>query len=628
MNANPFAEQEVRLRTGDPQRTDPSKSSTHYLPGSYSRFVLPIPYSLRPAESPRNEEDFCWVEAKGEDWIHTTIPGAPGFGRRDFVTRETHAILHERAKWFVLRGQSKSESRTIDFSSGTSYFTFDFFPDAGRKNAGSDRPRAVPVCVRPPALVLFEWPESGHSRRSPSEGNDLLQIGFVIFETYFQEQEGCPVFMEDILALNEYFRYCQRNFNPWNWLHAMADMPVRFSEAAETVGKLGLVKDSNTGKVNPSKGAADLIFERWNWLVQRPLHAVSSRSAQAWFQLQPLKEEQTATQWAKHRPSFSQEDPGWLLHADNRSFVWTCAIADSPALLDRIQSHERPATDDPWEGSGLWIKLLNVDLPPSNSGSKRLSIGACTPFERQWVSTRTYLRWAHSGVLYGFNVHSGALLSASEATVPIWRHFGDHYFDQLLLLLYLRTALFAFSWRLFQLTAQVRDKGGEIDLATDDFQREFESLRHDFALFTNLYQFPLISNQQQGLEIYALLRRQLDVEDLFEELASEIHQSDEFLAAYRGRRQSDAGLNLSAVGTLTAVVFVATSLLGSGPIIDRFKEDQGGVPLWLVFVAFAFGFGIVYFAIQLAQPITRWMHRSAWRRVKLSRKKGVKGSLK
>ncbi|MGH8613413.1 MAG: hypothetical protein ACREYF_15710 [Gammaproteobacteria bacterium] len=62
-------------------------------------------------------------------------------------------------------------------------------------------------------------------------------------------------------------------------------------------------------------------------------------------------------------------------------------------------------------------------------------------FEREWAKERTYRRWEEWGSYYGFNYHSGAMLGPPETNPPFWRHFAEVYFDQVLLLLYLRVSL-------------------------------------------------------------------------------------------------------------------------------------------------------------------------------------------
>jgi hypothetical protein len=86
----------------------------------------------------------------------------------------------------------------------------------------------------------------------------------------------------------------------------------------------------------------------------------------------------------------------------------------------------------------------------------------------------------------------------------------------------------------------------------------FESLRWQFALFTNLYKFPLISNQQQAIEMYSLARRHLDVDELFQEVEEEIRSSHEFLDVSTSSKLNHRVSVLTWVAVALALVQLGT----------------------------------------------------------------------
>jgi hypothetical protein len=118
---------------------------------------------------------------------------------------------------------------------------------------------------------------------------------------------------------------------------------------------------------------------------------------------------------------------------------------------------------------------------------------------------------------------------------PLWRHFRQMYFDQVLLILYIRVVLFRFSTKLSLISKEARDAGRH---RWEEWGTAFEKLRWDFALFTNLYQFPLLSNQQQGLEMYSLARKSMDVDELFREVQEEIQGTNDYLMQRRSQDQA------------------------------------------------------------------------------------------
>jgi len=135
--------------------------------------------------------------------------------------------------------------------------------------------------------------------------------------------------------------------------------------------------------------------------------------------------------WAESARGFvsgkDETDPGWAIYSDNRTFVWTCAIMKNGGNELRTVFNKPGGKAS---GFGYWIKLLNVDQPGKDVGETNES----TCFEEKWAEERTYKRWEEGGTFYGFNYHCGAMLGPRLEEPPLWKHFGQMYFDQTLLL--------------------------------------------------------------------------------------------------------------------------------------------------------------------------------------------------
>ena len=113
---------------------------------------------------------------------------------------------------------------------------------------------------------------------------------------------------------------------------------------------------------------------------------------------------------------------------------------------------------------------------------------------------------------------------------PLARHCGSLYFDASLLLLYVRASLFRFSNRLHEVSAEVRNNQiPESSPDWKDWASKFAKIRWQFLQFENLYQFPLLSNQQQHLEMYEIQRRCMDIQELYKEIDKEVQSSDHVL---------------------------------------------------------------------------------------------------
>lgn len=352
-----------------------------------------------------------------------------------------------------------------------------------------------------PRIVLFE-------AESSSE-DSLLKTGFLILEVYFED--GQKISLDLFLEINELLRY----------------------------------------KVKPYDGHSNDLAEKFNSHVAACLKQ----------DVDPQDDEYG--HWQGLLNSFFGKPLGksWDIYADNRTFVWTCAVIkdggnklkdafeadheDSDSGLNRLHAKDY----------GHWIKLLNVDKPRSDS--KRISeedfdssaIHSSTYFEREWADERTYKRWEEWGTFYGFSYHSGAALIPPFQDPDLWKHFGGMYFDMFLLMLYTRVTVFRFSNRLTEISIGAT-KSENVEENILDWRESFESLRWEFTLFTNLYQFPLISNQQQMIEMYQIARKSLDVEELYNEVKEEVHSNQEYILQRVQQKQSENSLKLAKQSTI------------------------------------------------------------------------------
>ncbi len=473
---------------------------------TFSRFVLPFKYRLKRVEKPAGgqwfEKDVSLDEKTGRV-----------YERLHYLTLETAGVLFRRASWFKFTGPSESF----------------WIPSCG------DPTRKVKVTRADLRIVLFEY----SAPETPGEIDaDLLRTGFLLFDLHFTdpasiEENGhfaAPRF-DDLLRLNELFRYWRR--------------PYYEHQLAPALGNLAACLSGNSA-----------YHERWAAMLDLPI--VDGDRA---FELFPRKWGKEASQDAAHPARMFKEALGdtgprnsWVTYADNRTYVWTCAILDKGLNTLRLAFDAKAA---PAEALGHWVKLLNVDMPgptPEASNSTR-------EFETEWARERSQKRWEESGTVYGFTTHSGAMLAAPSVNPPLVRHFADMYFDQTLLLLYVRVTTFRFSEALSAISAKARDGGAGNRKADNVWRSEFDRLRRDFALFTNLYQFPLVSNQQQGIELYSCARTGLDIDDLFKEVQQEINSTHDYFELLDTRQQMQTTTVMSLAGGFGLAVALAMTFL-------------------------------------------------------------------
>lgn len=482
-------------------------------PASFTRFVLPFAYQLKPA-----------VPSSGPFYIDIAHRLPEKRWRKNYLTEETAEVLYKQAKWFELHN-------------GTLTFNFG--------------PRNIPITLNP-SLVLFECGKTEDRSRS-----DIFQTGLLLVDATFSSTK--PPNFDELLQFNEMFRYWQCPFD----IHPTKGDAKSYREL---LGKMPLDWACGKRLLKDERDDDAIYFDHWDHLLRCQLEISGER-----FSLMPPE---WLTQ-ARHRAKGEDGSPGWVIHADNRAFVWTCAIVNGGIKVFK-QCLNKEAKE-----VAEWTRLLNVDQPDF----------LVAHFHTEWTKPLTYTRWEGYGTVYGFTSHSGAMLADACEEPPICQHFSLMYFDQVLLLLYLRTTIFRFSRELHRISTDAKADG--FHKGPEELQEDFKQLRWQFVLFTNLYQFPQLSNQQQAVEMYRYAREAMDVEKMFSEVEKEIHTTDEYLSAVSEQIQSETGTLLSVVATLGLPVAVVIALLGIDDNYVRFIE---GNQLWpiIIFITFALFVLFVY----------------------------------
>ena len=503
-------------------------------PHSATRFILPFklpgpPASNNPtpARAPQFAGKTAYRKAGAGDWIQANEEA-----RHNYLTAETREVLFNRATWWVMNCEPQPIAMTA--------------PD-GHKLRG---------IVRPPALVLFEdkW------------AVELLRRGFLVVEVAFRGDDNALLRLDDLLLFNELFRYWREPFKgDGKDVRSHSELfGQQLQDFAQPFREMTGSPQQTLSAETPSAGK-DLYSDRWLSLLQMPLaddHAPLARAT-------------------------SNASEVFGDYADDRAFVWTRALfSGDENELKRIvphtwdSNHEWRAEAHPETGCrkmfGYWVKLLNADKPAlqdkqngKHPGYKPCDItNMTTAFEREWAAKRTYRRWEHVNCYYGFNSFSAAMMSEPCTDPPTWQHWFEMYFDQMLLLFYVRVTLFQFSSRLTAISGSMLGDRAEhqSDKLLQEWQSGFRRLRRAFTCFENLYQFPLLSNQQQAVEMYDYLRKGMDISDLYDEVSREIQSSDELLESevqnHRSKVEERRNQLSSALNQFAVIGFGVSAALG------------------------------------------------------------------
>jgi len=94
------------------------------------------------------------------------------------------------------------------------------------------------------------------------------------------------------------------------------------------------------------------------------------------------------------------------------------------------------------------------------------------------------------------------------------------------------------------------------------FKRTIRQMMEVFLRFTHRYWFHEVSNQWVARDVFARLRRQLNIDELYREVHDEVMDMNNYLDSDSARRQANTVLRLTVVTVFGLVGTVATGVLG------------------------------------------------------------------
>ncbi|NBD95304.1 MAG: hypothetical protein GVY11_02360 [Gammaproteobacteria bacterium] len=586
-------------------------------PGSLTQFILPVAYEPQRIDCENPElfyerlhfDESC--SGKPDDELDLI------YQRRRYFTEETGNMLYQQAGWFQLRG-CNPKAGTLRFQS-----------QATR--------RSVRLKWGRPRLVLFNWTvaraladrlesaPTAHEDESSTRPSNPLLNGFLILEIYPAE----PVTLAELREFNETFRHLQL---PWEEYGEEQLEPRYRGFRAHGLPWTSRVDVNLTDRVT---------WGKWLDLLEFPVRDRRS-DRKTFYRIVPQSWISKAASVTAHE-SWAGQDHA-LKPAEPKALVWSCAVLDKKAqdarskllapcnhafeLRSRLtyrsdrRRMERTARTSPELGdpkssrrarnvrAGDWIGFLNVDRPTAEPPVRHEDLLDASGYEKDWAEHKsvTYQRWAHWGSLYGFTGHSGCAFLPAATEPPFWKQWRTIYRDQALFLLYERATLFRFSRSISSLTQQrFEDEAGtgpEKRRADRRFETNFRELRRNFVSFANLYQFPLLSTEQQSLEMYNAQRAALEVDPLYKEVQSQIDNAHAYASLSAQRHATElttvitvlgipllvAGLVASLLGMDMAVPYAAlldvASQAGGSSLVDTIRASSGlvRVALWLLAV--------------------------------------------
>jgi hypothetical protein len=247
--------------------------------------------------------------------------------------------------------------------------------------------------------------------------------------------------------------------------------------------------------------------------------------------------------------------------------------AQAPLRYRQLEYYRMPlmaylACDDPHQLTRAQFVRLGLVTSPGGSDDLPYSAATLYDFERQYCID-TF--WGRSGdqaradtriivtesAMIFVGRHSDRFFSGRET--GLLSQFRGQYLWLFLISHFHKAALLSMSDELA--VAMNRLTVGEPD-SVRAFKRTIRQMMEVFLRFTHRYWFHEISNQSVARDVFARLRRQLNTDELHQEVRSEVVDMNNYLDSDSFRRQANTVLRLTVVTIFGLIGTIATGVLG------------------------------------------------------------------
>lgn len=176
------------------------------------------------------------------------------------------------------------------------------------------------------------------------------------------------------------------------------------------------------------------------------------------------------------------------------------------------------------------------------------------------LNKQTYSRWEHPlwGTEYGVSKYSLVALTTETAPSFLLNYFETIYTRLAELVLCQRAALVIFSKRVRELA-----KEGNID----SHLKESAVLSNEYVRFVNSFCYREVTAQDQGIELYSLMKQTLNTDSYEQTLREQISQLHDKIMEIHNERNERNSLWLNKLASIVIPITVLASLAGLGQLL-------------------------------------------------------------
>lgn len=236
----------------------------------------------------------------------------------------------------------------------------------------------------------------------------------------------------------------------------------------------------------------------------------------------------------------------------------------SPSEFMAMKTEEFINSDD-------WYRYLYIDSESSPS---------CRNYNmrKDLVKRNSYLRWAEMGTLYGATRYSFMALTSccNFSQIVLSRHIRTIYARMVEIVLIQRMSILKFSEEV-NVVSNLKDKS-EYMIAI-----RIGSLYKEYIRFMNQYYFKDVSAQDQGIELYEMLEKQMNIEGAAKDLDNEIGELHGYISLMIEKARNDKADRLNLLAAFFLPPTVIAGLFGMNPL-DNFDFSFWEQLLFIVII--------------------------------------------
>lgn len=261
---------------------------------------------------------------------------------------------------------------------------------------------------------------------------------------------------------------------------------------------------------------------------------------------------------------------------DDRMFVMSLYKNDDMSRLSLRAADAYCNPSSPF--SEFWYKYLFVDTGwPTCQNDEMM---------RDLLRTHTYLRWQKLNSLYGVSRYSFVYLTNSGVPSYLVDYFMTTYARMMEIALVQRASVLCFSNEVTTLTKRR-------NWTLEKLSEHVDSLNEEYIRFINRMYFNELTSQDQGVELYGLIRQNLDIDSYVKELKDEIEKLHDTISFKVERSRNEKAETLNFMAAILLPVSIVTGFWSMNmSLFCNFKSN------WLSF-AIAVGLMILGLAFSI-----------------------------